>query len=65
MNRVPLKDDQHHILGYVETKPNGHQTLSDDHHRIVGYYDPKTDYTTDDHHKVIGHGNLFTTLIKK
>jgi hypothetical protein len=65
MNRVPLKDEHHHIIGYVETDPHGNQTLKDEHYKILGYYDPKTDYTKDDHHKVVGHGNILTSLLKR
>ena len=61
--RRTLQDNNHHVIGYIDTEFSGCQTLRDSNNHVLGYYEPKWDVTQDSNHHVIGHGNLLTTLL--
>ena len=61
--RRTLQDNNHHVIGYIDTEFCGRQTLRDSNNHVLGYYEPKWDVTQDSNHHVIGHGNLLTTLL--
>ena len=58
-----LKDRNHSIIGYIETRSDGTQVGKDRNHSIKGYYDPKQDVTKDRNHSIVGRGNLLSSLI--
>lgn len=61
--RRTLQDNNHHVIGYIDTEFSGRQTLRDSNNHVLGYYEPKWDVTQNSNHHVIGHGNLLTTLL--
>ena len=62
-NIQTIKDRNHTVIGYIETRPNGTQEAKNAKHSVVGSYDPGRNETKDATHRVIGYGNLLATLI--
>ena len=62
MSKEAIKDERFHIIGYIETMPDGKQKAEDAKFHIIGHYDPKTNVTTDERFHTIGHGNMLSAL---
>ncbi len=62
--KVPLKDRNSTIIGYIDTDSNGRQTLMDRNHSILGFYNPSNNTTLDRNHTIIGYGNILISLLK-
>jgi hypothetical protein len=63
MSRVPIKDGQFRIVGYVDTEANGKQRALNARYRIVGHYDPATNETKDATYRIVARGNALAALI--
>jgi hypothetical protein len=63
MTTQVIKDARFHILGYIDTKPDGSQVAKNAQFKILGYYDPRMDCTKDAQFHIIGYGNLLASLI--
>ena len=62
--KVPLKDRNSTIIGYLDTDSNGRQILMDRNLTILGFYNPNDNTTKDRNHTIIGYGNILITLLK-
>lgn len=63
-NLQTIKDRNHRIIGYIETRSDGTQVAKDATHRILGYYEARNDRTEDASRRIIGYGNLLASLIR-
>lgn len=63
MSRQTLRDDKHHIVGFIDIEASGKQTLLDPTFHKLGTYDPRTNQTKDEFHHPVGYGNLLTSLL--
>jgi len=63
MSTQTLKDKNHSVIGYIDTRPDGTQVGKNRSHSVVGYYDPKTNRTKNSQHSIVGEGNLLASLI--
>jgi hypothetical protein len=61
--RVPIKDGQFRIVGYVDTEANGKQRGMNARFQTVGHYDPARNETRDSTYKVVARGNALSALI--
>jgi hypothetical protein len=62
--KVPLKDRNSTIIGYIDTDSSGRQTLMDRNSTILGYYNPIANTTLDRNHNIVGYGNILISLLK-
>ncbi len=63
MARTPIKDRNHHTLGYIEDLGGGKQKALSASYHTLGYYDPGTNSTKDASHRTIAKGNVLSGLI--
>ncbi|WNC94613.1 hypothetical protein RI103_36350 [Paraburkholderia sp. FT54] len=58
-----IRDDQHRVVGSIETDSGGKQIARDVQFRRVGVFDPKVNQTRDDNFRIVGTGNQLAALI--
>lgn len=58
-----LKDRNHRVIGYLETRSDGMLVLKNANHQILGYYDPQRNETKNVNYSRVGQGNLLTSLL--
>ncbi|MGD1042583.1 MAG: hypothetical protein ABR913_05905 [Sedimentisphaerales bacterium] len=63
MAKQILRDKNGFIIGYLETRSDGEQTIRDSAGRMRGKYDPKRNFTYDENGRHVGEGNLLASLI--
>lgn len=63
MNIEEIRDRAGHLLGTVETGPDGAQTLKNAVGEVKGYYDPDGDHTRDADRNIVAKGNRLRSLI--
>ncbi len=61
--KITLKDDRLHVIGYVEIDDDGNKVLKDDRLKVKGYYDKRRNVTKNDRLKVVGYGDILTSLL--
>ena len=60
---VAIQDRAGNVVGHIENRPGGDQTLRDTENKIRGYYDAKGDYTRDADQKIVAKGNKLRSMI--
>ena len=63
MNTRTLRDSSGHLIGRLQTRPDGTVELRDERNRLKGTYDPKLDQTRDPAGNLVGRGDLLTSLL--
>ena len=63
MPRLPVRDHDQVVQGYLDEQPDGRQAALTLNWRCIGLYDPVRDVTTDPNHCVIAHGNVLVGLL--
>lgn len=58
-----LRDRNHRVIGYLETRSDGLLVLKNANHQTLGYYDAQRNETKNVNYVRIGYGNLLTTLL--